>query len=288
MVSPRLVNINNVLFDESSIQEPCVFVLDLSGPITKSDQICGPTGVTTKCNWLKMADAHENVFAHLLRIDSGGGEAYASNMMANTIHELNKPVYAFIEGFAASAAYWIASAAKTIAVSSAMDRVGSIGTYITIADFRQYYQKKGISLLDVYATKSKDKNRDYHDAIDGNTTLIQQVADKYNDFFLSAVRTNRGAVNESSWGTGKMFFADEAIRIGLVDRISTLENFIQLIYDQRHLSGLTQFNGARAEMCKTKTINELLYLANEKQDIFAIDILNALLTVEEKKNTPQI
>jgi signal peptide peptidase SppA len=229
------VDAYDVFYFPEEITDPSVFVLDIIGPITKYNQFCGPAGMRAKGEWLKAADKHPNIFAHILRIDSGGGEGYACRYFSQVIQSLQKPVFAFVDGMAASAAYWIAASCSHIAVSSDMDRVGSIGTYITVADYAGWYEKEGIKLVEVYATKSKDKNRDYMEAIAGDTTRMQKLVDEFNEYFLKAITQNRKEqlkAEQSEWGTGNMFFAKEAKNIGLIDEISSLDNYIAAIFKE--------------------------------------------------------
>lgn len=217
-----------------SIKENSIFSLSLVGPITKYDQWCGPSGTRSKAAALKMADQNPGIVAHILRVDSGGGEGYAAQELALFLKTLEKPVFAFVEGMAASAAYLIASACSMVAASSPMDRVGSIGTYVTLADYSRWYDMQGVRLVDVYARGSKDKNRDYLEAIAGNTQKVQQVVDTFNDFFLQAVRVNRSEsldITSDDWSTGKMFFAREALGTGLIDIVLGFDDFLNNILD---------------------------------------------------------
>jgi signal peptide peptidase SppA len=217
-----------------SIKENSIFSLSLVGPITKYDQWCGPSGTRSMAAVLKMADQNPGIVAHILRIDSGGGEGYAAQELALFLKTLEKPVFAFVEGMAASAAYLIASACSMVAASSPMDRVGSIGTYVTLADYSRWYDMQGVRLVDVYARGSKDKNRDYLEAIAGNTQKVQQVVDTFNDFFLQAVRENRSEsldITRDDWSTGKMFFAREALATGLIDIVAGFDDFLNSILD---------------------------------------------------------
>lgn len=226
-------NIYDVAWFPEDIPENTLFVLNIDGPVTKHDQYCGPVGMATKAQWLKMADAHPHIVGHVLKIDSGGGEGYATRMFNGIVSSLKKHVFSFVEGFAASAAYWIASNTDLVVASNDMDRVGSIGTYVTIADYRRYYKEEmKIDLQDVYAEKSKNKNRDYLDAIDGNTEKIQKVVNQYNDFFLKEVRkTRKGKLDiNSDWDTGEMYFAQEAVDNGLIDGIMTFDEYLLNIY----------------------------------------------------------
>ncbi len=207
-----------------SIQEDSIFVLDLIGPITKYDQFCGPAGTKQKASWLHQADSNPNIVAHIIYIDSPGGEGYAARSMAEQIKSLQKPVVAFVDCMAASAAYLIASACSLIVVSHDMDRVGSIGTYITVADYSAYFSSQGIRIFDVYAQASSDKNKDYLEAIEGNTQRIQKLVDTFNDYFLSAISENRAdSLKSDDWKTGDMFFGKQALEIGLIDHIASFD-----------------------------------------------------------------
>ncbi|MEI7597271.1 MAG: S49 family peptidase [Bacteroidota bacterium] len=210
--------------------ENSVALIAVSGAITKNDQSCGPAGMKTKSDLIKRCDANPNINSIILQIESGGGEGYAARHLCETIKNTQKPVIAFVEDLAASAAYYIASACNHIVVNTDMARVGSIGTYATIIDYRGALEKEGIKMIEVYATKSNEKNKEYFDAINGDTSLLKKSMDVFNDRFLADVAENRGSKMKSdwkTWGTGSVFFAPEALKIGLIDEIDTLENTIK-------------------------------------------------------------
>ncbi len=229
----RMEDDENTVIDSAldDTSQDIIMIMNISGAITKADQYCGPLGMASKAKMLKEADNLEQVKAHIIHIDSGGGEGIAARLMADTIKHLNKPTFAFVDGMAASAAYWIASACNFICASSPMDRVGSIGTYITIADYTNWFAQQGIRLIDVYAKKSSDKNRDYLDAISGNTERLQTLVDTFNEFFLQSVTENRSdQINQSAkWNTGEVFFARQAQEIGLIDSIASFEDYTREI-----------------------------------------------------------
>jgi ClpP class serine protease len=209
--------------------EDSVALISIIGSITKHDQNCGPAGMKTKSGILTQCYANPNIKGIVLIIDSGGGEGMACRLLQETISHRNKGIAAFVEDFACSAAYGIASACDTITLNSEMARVGSIGTYLTIADFTEYYKKIGINLIEIYASKSTDKNQDYYEAIKGNKKPLEAVCDKFNENFITSIanfRKGRISEEQSKWNTGKVFFAKEAINLGLADEISTLEQVI--------------------------------------------------------------
>ena len=128
-----------------------------------------------------------------------------------------------------SAGYGIASACDYIVANSSLARVGSIGALTTIADYTERYKMQGINLIQVYATQSTDKNKEYREALEGNLEPIRKLTDTYNEYFLSLIETNRGDKlkgDRSVWGTGKTWSAEEALELGLIDEINTFNNLL--------------------------------------------------------------
>lgn len=206
-----------------------VAIIRITDAITKYDQECGPVGMLTMADLLRRCYANSNIKAIALVIDSGGGEAHAMFLMNQVIGERNKPVAAFIDDMACSAAYGIASACDWVTANSDIARVGSIGTYLTLADYSEKLKMEGINLIEIYATASKDKNSEFMEALKGNLEPLRTLVNRYNDQFLSTIAANRSGKlkgDASSWGTGKTYFAPDAVAIGLIDNIDTFDNFI--------------------------------------------------------------
>jgi ClpP class serine protease len=229
--APFTVNAFDVRYRPEEITEPTAFVLDLIGPISKYNQPCGPVGLKTKGDWLLAADAHPNVFAHVLKIDSGGGSGFASKHFSDVLSQVQKPVIAFIEDVCASAAYWIASNTDFVVASGNQSRIGSIGTYLSVVDSRKKLELQGLRQVDVYAEKSKDKNQDFLKAIDGDLSAVVKLAGEYNEFFITAVQQSRSSqLKNDSWNTGLMFFAQQAKSVGLIDSIMPYNEFLSEIF----------------------------------------------------------
>lgn len=185
--------------------------------------------MTVKANLLRRCYANDNIKGIVLNVDSGGGEGMAMRLMAEAINERNKGVIGFVDDYACSAAYGILAACDVIVANSEQARIGSIGTYITIADYTKYFEKQGIKLTDVYASDSTEKNIEYREAIKGNTKPVQEIANRFNDYFLNHVETSRDdklLSDKKSWGTGKVFFAKEAMDLGLIDEIDSFQNIL--------------------------------------------------------------
>lgn len=206
-----------------------IALLSIHGAITYYDQQCGPAGMATKANIIERIGASANIKALVIIVRSGGGEGYASDKVVRAIKELQIPKLAFIEDMAASAAYQIVSACDWVVANTVQARVGSIGTYVTLADFEEALKLEGIRLIEIYATKSKDKNKDYYEALRGNTSLILETVNFWNEHFISGIKENRSGKlgDEKIWGTGKMFFAELALKEGLIDEISSFKDMIK-------------------------------------------------------------
>jgi ClpP class serine protease len=209
--------------------ENSIAILNINGVITKNDQFCGPVGMNTKADILQRCYNNQNIKAVVITGESGGGESNAMRLMVSKIAERNKTVIGFVDDFAFSAMYGILAACDMIFANSELAQTGSIGTYITLVDYSKQLEMEGISVKEIYATKSTDKNKAFTDAINGKPEAVRAICDQYNEYFLQSVATGRGdrlKGQEKDWGTGKTFFASEAVKMGLIDGIDTLENVI--------------------------------------------------------------
>ncbi len=215
--------------------EGSIAVVNINDVVMKYDMYCGPAGTKTKMDILQRIDKSKNINGAILVIDSPGGEGYAAKNLASYIrNEFQKPIISYVDDFAASAAYYIAAATDQIIANSIMAQVGSIGTYITLADYTDFWKAQGINVKNIYATKSTDKNKPYKDAIEGDTKLLKEDIDRFNQDFLDNMASYRDGKlgDEKIWGTGKLFYAEDAYKNGLIDAIATWEETVQSFIQQ--------------------------------------------------------
>lgn len=206
-----------------------IAILSITGAITKYDQACGPSGMVTKSALLTRCYDNPNIQGIVIKQDTGGGEGGAMRLFNETVLKRNKPVIGFIDDFSCSAGMGNLAACDMIIANSPMARIGSIGTYMTIADYTEYFKKQGIDLIEVYASDSVDKNKEYYEAIKGNIEPLRAIANKFNNAFLEMIEQQRGdalTADRKVWGTGKVFFAEEAMAIGLIDKIDSFDNIL--------------------------------------------------------------
>lgn len=231
-VSPLTIHSQSSSFSNSGLGDNSdntgqIAVISISGPITKHRQFCGPAGMEEVSEILQACYDSEDISGILLKVESGGGDGMAMRLLNEKIADRTKTVIGFIDDFACSAAYGIVSGCDLIVVNSNMARVGSIGTYLSMADYTKQFEKAGIDIYTVYATASKDKNGEVREALKGNLKPLEDLANTFNENFLTTIETNRdGKLTESRdvWGTGKVYFAKEALKLGLIDTIDTFTN----------------------------------------------------------------
>jgi ClpP class serine protease len=212
-----------------------IAILNINGVITKYDQFCGEFGMITKADILQRCYDNTNIKGVIIVGESGGGDGNAMRLMVSKILQRNKPVIGFVEDYSFSAMYGILAACDVIIANSELAQVGSIGTFMTLVDYSKQLEMEGISVKEIYATKSTDKNKIFNDAINGvpdGIIGVRAICDKYNEYFLQTVsdgRSDRMNEPEKEWGTGKTFFASEALKMGLIDGIDTIENVINYL-----------------------------------------------------------
>jgi signal peptide peptidase SppA len=219
-----------------------IALINMVGAITKYDY-CGAAGVNTKTNLLDRALANPNIKGVILRIDSGGGDGDATEVLANKINQAAKPVIAYVDGMAASAAYKIIAGASHIMLSGQSAEVGSIGAYVGFVNMQKYYEKMGVEVKRIYAPQSTLKNKPWEDALKGSEDAMKDYLKEYVQFFIDDVKAMRGnkLTSDDRIFKGDMFFANEAISIGLADSIGTMDDAVSII-NQSSATNITNNN----------------------------------------------
>jgi signal peptide peptidase SppA len=210
-----------------------VAVIEVIGPIVRHADFFSEWsgGISTESLARNFGQALNapGVSSILLFIDSPGGEAFGIGEFAAMIADRasDKPVTAYIGGYGASAAYYIASAADEVIIdSSAM--VGSIGTVMEATDYSKAYEARGIK-KHTFVSQQSPKKRPKMGTESGDREL-QQLVDDMAQVFVEDVARFRGVSVEkvlSDFGQGGMMIGKKAVDAGLADRISSFESVLQ-------------------------------------------------------------
>lgn len=195
-------------------------VVSMRGVLSKYDSMCA-AGMESYGRMIRGFDADPEIDAIVMVIDSPGGTVVGTEELGATVKATSKPVVAFVNGMAASAAYWIASSCDKIIAGTDTALVGSIGVMSTWADLRGYYAQQGIVIRDIYAPQSKDKNSESRAAADGNFKPIQDHLSVLAEKFHATVRANRPLVAAEQLA-GATYFAKDVVGT-LVDGIGNFD-----------------------------------------------------------------
>ncbi len=190
----------------------------------------GGTSVERFTAQFRQALADPSVGAIVLDVDSPGGTVNGVDELSAEIHRARgqKPIVAIANSLAASAAYWIATAADELVVTPTGE-VGAIGVLAAHEDLSAAMEKAGIRTTLISAGKYKGEGTPYFPLGDEAKAAIQERVDDYYDLFTRAVARNRGVsvrdVREG-FGEGRVVGARRALRLGMVDRIETLDQVL--------------------------------------------------------------
>ena len=188
-------------------------------------------GIDDIATLLEYAMQSEDIDGAILVMNTPGGTTQSLIRIEEVLKKRTKPVVAVVDGMCASAGMYAASLCDRIIALNKMCSVGSIGVMVQLIDDSAFYKKNGIKIIEIYPPESAEKNKAYRDAIDGKTqTTIDEVLTPLAVNFQNIVKEHR-PVDESVDGvlSGKMFYAEDAIKAGLVDEIGNFETAVAAI-----------------------------------------------------------
>lgn len=178
---------------------------------------------------LRSAAADDRIRSILLDIESPGGEATGAFETAALVREVNKrkPVTAFVNGMAASAAYAIASGARKI-VTIETGISGSIGVITVHTDQSRRLDQLGISPTILFAGKHKADGHPFGPLPDGVRSDIQAEINRLYALFIKTVAAGRSKLSpDAIRGTeARVYIGAEAVRVGLADAVGTFESVL--------------------------------------------------------------
>ncbi len=216
------------------VQAGAVAVLGVYGTIIpRGDALVessGAVSTTRIAASLRAALADPAVGAIVLDISSPGGAVQGVEELAAEIYAARevKPIVAVANHLAASAAYWLAVAANELYVAPSGE-VGSIGVFAAHQDVSRALEKDGVTVNLISAGKYKTEGSPYQPLGEEARAAIQARVDDYYAAFVKGVAQGRGvsvADVRGGFGEGRVVGAAEAVRLGMADKVGTLEDVI--------------------------------------------------------------
>lgn len=203
-----------------------VAIVPVTGPIFRYanllTDLSGATSIQSLARDYQEALDSPLVSAILLAVDSPGGEVTGVAELAQVIYESRsrKPVAAYVDGMAASAGYWIASAAGEI-VADPTAALGSIGVVMAVRDPSKTTARE----IEIVSSRAPYKRLD--PTTQAGRDQYQRMVDAIEAVFLETVARNRGTTPETvaaEYGQGGMLIGREAVAVGLADRLGSFES----------------------------------------------------------------
>ncbi len=223
----------------------------------------------------------------ILDINSPGGEVAGTSDTANLVRQANqtKPVVAYVGDLAASAAYWIASAAGKIILSETAS-VGSIGVRAVIEDDSEALKMEGLKRYTYLSSQSPKKDFDPKNA--EIVADLQLELDYLANIFIESVAKGRNVTPqtvEQTFGQGGIIYGREAVSRRMADQIGTLADALKTLRPNNQTGGKMEIRNTpdltalrqeaiQAERDRVIAINSLFAQSDEDKAIVQAGIQN--------------
>lgn len=188
----------------------------------------GGTSAQAISKALREANADDSIGSIVLDIDSPGGSVYGIAELAAEIRASAKPVTAVANSLAASAAYWLGTAASEFFVTPGGE-VGSIGVWMAHEDWSKALAEQGVDVTLISAGKYKVEGNPYGPLDEDARAFMQSRTDDYYSAFTRDVAKGRNvSVDQvrSSMGQGRVLGAKQALDEKMVDGVMTFDQVV--------------------------------------------------------------
>ncbi|WP_348677111.1 signal peptide peptidase SppA [Flavobacterium coralii] len=219
----------NKFSDLLSGADDVIAVVYAQGEITGGEGGINNIGEISMREALKTAADDENVKAIVLRVDSPGGSALASELIWRDIElaKKKKPVVVSMGNLAASGGYYISCNANRI-FTEPTTITGSIGVFGVLPNFTQLSKNIGIHTEQVNTHKHSSGYSLFTPLEEDTREVIQQSVESVYDTFITRVANGRKMTKEQvdAIGQGRVWSGTDAVKIGLADELGGLDDAI--------------------------------------------------------------
>jgi len=239
-----IANVVSKVYDDDGVGEGSnnIAVIVLAGAIMPGEKSPGQIGSLSAVKLLRKARLDSTVKAVVLRVDSPGGSAMASDRIRDEILELKKsgkPVVISMGSLCASGGYWLSSAGDYLIAQkdTVTGSIGVFGLYTSLSSLMQRFHVNVDGLGTTSASNSgridMPMNQNFNDAMQNNVNRIYHK-------FLTLVKEGRGnkiTDKVDDLAQGRIWDASQALKNGLIDKIGGLNDAINKAADIAGLSG---------------------------------------------------
>ena len=226
-------------------------VIEIKGEISSGGETSADQVVTS----LRSAFEDKGAKAVVLLINSPGGSPVQAGMINDEIYRLKtlhkKPVYAVVEETCASAAYYIAVAADQIYVDKA-SIVGSIGVLMDGFGFTGLMEKLGVERRLMTAGENKGFMDPFSPQTEKHRAFTQGMLNQIHQQFIAVVKKGRGERLKETPDTftGLFWSGQQAVELGLVDKIGTLDYVAREVVKAPNLIDYTKRDNVAEKLAK--------------------------------------
>ena len=238
-----------------------IAVIYAAGNIVSGKGSKDQMGSETISKAIREARLDDDVKAIVLRVNSGGGSALASDVMwrETTLAKKAKPFIVSMGDVAASGGYYIACAADKI-VASEKTITGSIGVFGVIPNMEGFFNNKmGITFDGAKTNDHADMMSLFKPLTGEEKDIIQIGVEKIYDDFITKVAAGRGMTKAEidAIGQGRVWIGNDALEIGLVDEIGGLNRAIDIAQEMAKLENFELENYPKRKDPVEQFIEEL-------------------------------
>jgi protease IV len=208
-------------------------------------------GSTTIVEALRKANEDKNVVAIVLRIDSPGGSALASDLIWHETQVIKKPIIASMSDVAASGGYYIAMGADKI-IASPGTVTGSIGVVGGKLAIRGLYDKLGITTETIERGRNSGIFGSSGKFTDSQRAAItSMMEDTYGQFTTKAAEGRKMPVEKlRELAGGRVYTGRQALDNGLVDQLGTLQDAVA---EAKQMAGIDRDADVKLEVLPEPT-----------------------------------
>jgi len=208
-----------------------LYVVDFKGSIDAKEVSALREEVTAI---LSVATEKDEVF---VRLESGGGMVHGYGLAASQLQRLkdsNIPLTISVDKVAASGGYMMSCIADNI-IAAPFAILGSIGVVAQIPNFNKVLKKHDIEFEQLTAGEYKRTLTMFGENDELGREKFKQELQETHDLFKHFVSEHRPVVNIEEVATGEHWYGLQAIKLNLIDKISTSDDYLLSQLDKRHI-----------------------------------------------------
>lgn len=207
----------------------------LNQRINMIEAMSGGTSTEMIGRQLKALDKDPDIAAIVADFHTPGGGVFGIEETAEIISKINKPVFGVANSLSASAGYWLLSACEEVWITPSGE-AGSIGVYSAHSYIGKALEDDGEEITLISAGKYKVEGNPFEPLSEDARKEMQRRVDEYYSMFTGSVAKYRGVQVEdvvNGYGQGRTVGAQDAVKLGLADKVGTLDEAVAHLMPKR-------------------------------------------------------